>query len=121
MLKKIWSRVFCKCQETHVLIHDDDDYEYPKSYVVRNKKELECLRRSLDADEVKNIRQHRLFSGTVKWIFYLLVFYIFSDVILELLYRFHMLVHIHAPWDVPMLVNQYFFHNRHGFPNYPYQ
>lgn len=117
-LKNVLLRIFRKCPETHVLVHDEDDYEFPKSYVVRNKKELECLRKSLDADAVKNIRQHRLFSGIVKGVFYLLVFYLLSDVLLDLLYRFHMLVHIHAPWDIPKLISEYFFNNKQGFPDH---
>jgi hypothetical protein len=117
-LKKIFFRIFHSGSETHVLVHDDEDDDFPTSYVVRNKKELECLRRSLEADEVKNIRQHRLFSGVVKWAFYLLIFYLFSDVLLELLYRFHMLVHVHAPWNIPMLIREYFFDGKHGFPGH---
>lgn len=117
-LKEFISKIFHGFQETHVVVHDEDDYEFPKSYVVRNKKELECLRRSLDADAAKNIRHHRLFSGIVKWLFYLLIFYLFSDVILELFYRFHMLVHSHAPWDIPMLIDKYFFQHKDGFPNH---
>ncbi|HML35643.1 MULTISPECIES: hypothetical protein [Sporomusa] len=117
-LRRIFSRLFHSGSETHVLIYDDEDDEFPSSYVVRNKKELDCLRRSLEVDEVKNIRHHRLFVGVVKWVFYLLVFYIFSDVLLELLYRFHMLVHVHAPWDIPKLIHQYFFDGKRGFPGH---
>jgi len=116
-IKKFYPRAFRKYIETHVLVHDEDDYEFPKSYVVRNKKELECLKRSLDADEAKNVRHHRLFSGILKWSFYILMFYLLSDVILEIFYKFHLLVHSHAPWDLPMLINKYFFHDKQGFPH----
>ena len=120
MIKKICPKIFLKCRESHVLVHDEEDYEFPKSYVVRNKKELECLKSSLAADDIKNIRHHRLFSGLVKWSFYLLMFYLLSDVILDLLYRFHLLFHPHYFWDLPMLIDSYFFHDKQGFPGYPH-
>lgn len=116
--KKLYPRPFRKYPETHVILHDNDEAEFPESYVARNKRELECIRQSL-VDEEKNIRHHRLFSGALKWTFYLLVFYLFSDVLLELLYRFHLLVHSHAPWDIPMLIKDYFFEGKRGFPGYP--
>ena len=115
------SRLLLNKSETHVVIYDEDDDEFPKSYVVRNKRELKCLLKSLKADDLKNIRQHRLFSGLIKGAFYLLMFYLLSDVILDLLYRFHALMHEHNLWDVPMLIDEYLFNDKQGFPGHPLQ
>lgn len=120
-LKELISKLFRRNREKHVVVCDDDEDEFPKSYVVNNREELECLKRTLLADNVKNVRHHRIFTGILKWFFYIMVFYLFSDVILELLYRFHLLVHTHSPWDIPKLLNEYFFHDKRGFPDHPLQ
>lgn len=119
-IRELFSIMFRRHKESHIVICEEDEDEYPKSYVVNNRKELECLKKSLLKDyDAKKIRHHRIFSGVVKWLFYALIFYLFSDVILDILYRLHVLVHTHNIWDVPRLIDLYFFHDKQGFPNHP--
>lgn len=118
-LKQRIFKLFRRNHETHVVVCDDEEDEFPKSYVVNNRRELECLKRTLLDDDVKNIRHHRIFTGILKWLFYIMLFYLFSDIILDWLYRLHLLVHGHNPWDIPKLFDEYFFHDKRGFPNPP--